>query len=93
MSQIVFSYVKRNKKFEEEEFKETKRGDDGCLGDIGGGDRDLIVAFDQIKLSKNCGTMEMSRQVMEIGERIAVRHHLEIEAAQGRHKPSSLGTR
>ena len=28
------------------EFKEGERGDDGCFWDIGGGDRNLIVAFD-----------------------------------------------
>ena len=28
------------------EFKEANRGDDGRFGDIGCGDRDLIVAFD-----------------------------------------------
>ena len=61
--------------------KEAKRGDNGCLGDISSGDRNLIIAFDQIKLGENSGTMETSRKVMEIGERKAVRNHLKIETA------------
>ena len=28
------------------ELKEAKRGDNGCLGNISGGDRDLIITFD-----------------------------------------------
>ena len=28
------------------EFKEAERSDDGCFGNIGGGDGNLIVAFD-----------------------------------------------
>ena len=59
----------------------NKRSDNGRLGDIGGGDRNLIITFDQIKLGENSGAMETSRKIMEIRERIAVWNSLKIETA------------
>ena len=63
------------------ELKEAERGDNGCLGDIGCGNRNLIVTFDQIEFEENSSTMETGREVMKIRERIAVRDSLKIEIA------------
>ena len=40
------SSVAETKKRHLSEFKEAERSDDGCFGNIGGGDGNLIVAFD-----------------------------------------------
>ena len=63
------------------ELKEAERGDNGCLRDIGCGNRNLIVTFDQIEFEENSSTMETGREVMKIRERIAVRDSLKIEIA------------
>ena len=63
------------------EFKKTERGDDGSFGNIGGGDRNLVITLHQVQFGENCGAMETGGQVVEVGERIAVGDGLEVKAA------------
>ena len=63
------------------EFKKTERGDNGSFGNIGGGDRNLVITLHQVQFGENCGAMETGGQVVEVGERIAVGDGLEVKAA------------
>ena len=63
------------------EFKKTERGDYCSFGDIGGGDRNLVIALHQVQFGENRGAMETGGEVMEIGKRIAVRNGLKVKAA------------
>ena len=62
------------------EFKQAKRVDNGGLGNIGGCDGNLVVTFHQVKFGENCGALETSEKVMKVGQRIAVRNSLKVEA-------------
>ena len=68
-------------KWHGEEFVEAKRGDDSSLRDIRRMNRDLVIAFHQIQLGEDSGTMEAGREVLEIGKRIAVGNGGKIKAA------------
>ena len=63
------------------EFKKTERSDNGSFGNIGGGDRNLVITLHQVQFGENRGAMETGGEVMEIGKRIAVRNGLKVKAA------------
>ena len=68
-------------KWHGEEFVEAKRGDDSSLRDIRRMNRDLVIAFHQIQLGEDSGTMEAGREVLEIGKGIAVGNGGKVKAA------------
>ena len=54
------------------ELKKTKESNNISFRNIGGGDRNLVITLHQVQFGEKCGAMETGRQVMEVGERIAV---------------------
>ena len=68
-------------KWHGEEFIEAKRGDDSSLRDFRRMNWDLVIAFHQIQLREDSGTMEAGREVLEIGKGIAVGNSGKVKAA------------
>ena len=63
------------------EFKEAEGGDDGRLLDVGGVNRDLVVALLQIQLAEHRCPSQAARDVGHVGEGVAVRLCEKVEAA------------
>ena len=63
------------------EFKKTERSDNGSFGNIGGGDRNLVITLHQVRFGENCGAMETGGQVVEVGKRIVVGDCLKVKVA------------
>ena len=60
---------------------EAKGSDDRCLGDVGRMNWDLVVAFYEIQLGEDGGSVEAGGKVLEVGKRVAVRGGGEVKAA------------
>ena len=64
-----------------EKFIEAERRDDSRFGDIGGGDRNLMITFSEIQFREDGGTMEARGKILEIGKRVSVMNCLEGKVA------------
>jgi hypothetical protein len=62
-------------------FEEAKRSYYCCFRNVRRSNRDLMVAFDQVKGGKNCAFVELICEIMEIGKRIGVGSCGGVEAA------------
>ena len=64
-----------------EKFVEPKRCDDRSLGHILSSNWDLVVATHKVDLRKDPYTLKVSREILNVGDGVAVRHGGLIEAS------------
>ena len=61
-------------KWHGEKFIEAKRSDNSGFGNVRRMNRNLVIAFYQIQRGEDRGAMEAGREILEIGEGVAVRN-------------------
>ena len=68
-------------KWHGEEFIEAKRSNYSGFRNVRRMNWDLVIAFHQIQLGEDSGTMEAGREILEIGKGIAVGNGGKVKAA------------
>ena len=59
-------------KWHEEVLEQPEGGGDGRLGDVGGGDRDLMIPLDQIQFAENLATSQAAVEVLHVGQGVPI---------------------
>ena len=59
--------------------EQPKGSSDGSLGNILWGDRNLVICSHQIHLREYCTTMQMGGKVLNVWQRVSVRHSRSIQ--------------